>query len=99
MTDPIHEAIDRLTPRQLEVVGLLACGRGWVGAGLALGLSPHTARGHIRKALRVTGAVNARHLVAMAAIAGALNREHVAVAVVPTDQARPPGWKRPEGCR
>ncbi len=55
-----------LTKRQVEMVGLLACGHNIREAAVALGLSVHTAAGHSKAVMRRLGAKNRAELVLLA---------------------------------
>jgi PAS domain S-box-containing protein len=53
---PAAASLDQLTPRQREVLGLLADGRSTRDIATELGLSPETVRNHVRQVLRRLGA-------------------------------------------
>lgn len=45
----------RLTPREIDILRLIARGHTYAEAALRLGLSPHTVASHIKKAYRKLG--------------------------------------------
>jgi PAS domain S-box-containing protein len=59
-----HVAPGRLTPREDEIVRLIALGRTNNEIAANLHVSPETVRSHIRNAMEKTGARNRAHLVA-----------------------------------
>ena len=62
------EALPRsaLTPREVEIVGLVALGRSGEEIGRALHISPQTVRTHVRNAMVKQGARTRAHLIALA---------------------------------
>ncbi|MFF4103994.1 response regulator transcription factor [Streptomyces sp. NPDC001903] len=63
------KAADRapaLTPRERQVLALLAGGETYYGIGRKLGISPHTVDTHLRRLRDKTGTVNRTQLVVLA---------------------------------
>jgi DNA-binding CsgD family transcriptional regulator len=56
----------RLTPREAEVLELVAGGLPTPELARALGISPHSVESHVRKAMDKLGAANRAHAVALA---------------------------------
>ena len=56
----------RLSPRERDVLGGLACGDSTEQIALALAMSPHTARTHLRNIMRKLEARTRAHAVAIA---------------------------------
>jgi two-component system nitrate/nitrite response regulator NarL len=54
--DEAHGRLNRLTPRERQVLALLACGEGNDGIAATLVISPQTARTHIQNVIRKLGA-------------------------------------------
>ena len=57
---------DRITPRQQEVLQLLAAGRSNQEIAIALGLSPATIKTHVAQAMATIGAANCAEAAARA---------------------------------
>ncbi|MCC5987328.1 MAG: helix-turn-helix transcriptional regulator [Pararhodobacter sp.] len=53
LADPVPPAV--LSPREAEVAAAYATGQGYRDIAAALGISPHTARNHIRTIFRKLG--------------------------------------------
>jgi DNA-binding CsgD family transcriptional regulator len=62
----------RLTPRETEVLGLVADGLPTPELARALSISPHSVDSHVRKAMDKLGAANRAHAVALALRNGVL---------------------------
>ena len=56
----------RLTPREAEVLELVAAGLSTQELARALAISPHSVESHVRKAMAKLGAANRAHAVALA---------------------------------
>lgn len=69
-----------LTPRQHEIVRLVALGRSLSGAARKLGISYATAKFHLVGAHRKARCVSRGHLAAMAAIAGVVTPAEIEAA-------------------
>ena len=65
-TAPPEKAPPHLTPRQFEIVGLLARGHGTHAIAVHLGLKPQTVKAHIRGLLRALGVSSRLEAVAVA---------------------------------
>jgi len=63
--EAIPDLISRLTPRQLEIVGLLAQGNNNKQAGTILSISGETVRRHIYTSCRRTGVENRTQLIVL----------------------------------
>lgn len=61
-----------ITPRQRQVLALLAHGLSFADVGARLGISPQTAKNHASRAYARLGANNAAHAVAVAIAHGFL---------------------------
>jgi DNA-binding NarL/FixJ family response regulator len=62
----------RLSPRERDVLGGLACGESTDQIGLSLVMSPHTVRTHLRNIMRKLEARTRAHAVAIAIGDGAI---------------------------
>ena len=62
----------RLSPRERDVLGGLACGESTEQIGLSLAMSPHTVRTHLRNIMRKLEARTRAHAVAIAIGDGAI---------------------------
>lgn len=64
----LHELIDKLTPRQLQVVELLALGKSRRQIATILSISPETVKTHVWKICRKLDAENRIQLAVMYAV-------------------------------
>jgi DNA-binding CsgD family transcriptional regulator len=62
----------RLSARECDVLGGLACGESTEQIGLSLAMSPHTVRTHLRNIMRKLDARSRAHAVAIAIGDGAI---------------------------
>ena len=67
--DDVTNLIDRLTPRQLQVIELLAQGKSDKEAGYLLSISVRTIQGHVYRACRSIDAENRIQLIVIFAMA------------------------------
>lgn len=65
-----HMGAEDLSPRELEVLGLVAVGNSNKGVALALGLSEETVKGHIKNVLGKLNARDRTHAVSLAIARG-----------------------------
>jgi DNA-binding CsgD family transcriptional regulator len=63
----------RLSARERDVLGTLACGHSTEQIGLTLAMSPHTVRTHLRNIMRKLEARTRAHAVAIALGDGAID--------------------------
>ena len=63
----------RLSARERDVLGRLACGESTEQIGLSLAMSPHTVRTHLRNIMRKLEARTRAHAVAIAIGDGAID--------------------------
>lgn len=73
----LEQVFAALTPRQKEIVQLVAQGRTNYSIAKRLGLSEHTAKFHVNALLVRTGATGRAHLAALAGVAGVLRRDEL----------------------
>jgi DNA-binding CsgD family transcriptional regulator len=68
-----HRAMKSITPREADVLRLIARGHTYAGAAERLGMSPHTVASHIKKAYRKLGVHSAGAAVMRAVKLGVLD--------------------------
>jgi DNA-binding CsgD family transcriptional regulator len=69
----VGERSARLSARERDVLGGLACGESTEQIGLSLAMSPHTVRTHLRNIMRKLEAHTRAHAVAIAIGDGAID--------------------------
>jgi DNA-binding CsgD family transcriptional regulator len=78
MTTPDDLSPIHLTPREREVLVLLATGASNPAIAQQLGISPHTARTHVKNLRAKLGATNRQHAVMLALEAGIIRPDELA---------------------
>lgn len=76
-TIPVTDALDLMTPRQLELLALIASGYDMQEVGAMKFISPHTVRNVLYGARDKVGARNLTHLAVLAADRGLLERNGI----------------------
>jgi DNA-binding CsgD family transcriptional regulator len=88
--------VSTLTPREVEVLGLVATGHGNEQIGRRLNVTINTVKAHISSSLRKLGANDRAHAVALAIWGGILAKPDTSKPSQPSSTGRPKRAPRPE---